>query len=53
LKQVARAVHTVTLPPVVDEALEYYLEAETVDGLLLRWPAPAPKLNQAVVVMPK
>jgi hypothetical protein len=53
LKRMARAVHTVTLPPAVDESLEYYLEAETVGGMLLRWPATAPKLNQTVVVMPK
>jgi hypothetical protein len=53
LKQVARAVHTVSLPPVADETLEYYLEAKTIGGVLLRWPAAAPKLNQTVVVMPK
>jgi hypothetical protein len=53
LKHVARAVHTITLPPVADDSLEFYLEAETIGGRLLRWPATAPKLNQTVVVMPR
>ena len=52
LKRVARAVHTVTLPPVTDESLEYYLEAETAGGALLRWPETAPAINQTVVVLP-
>jgi RNase P/RNase MRP subunit POP5 len=53
LKRVARAVHTVTLPPALNDTLEYYFEAETADGTLLRWPATAPELNHTVVVMPK
>ena len=53
LKRIARAVHTVTLPPVRDDSLEYYLEAETAGGVLLRWPATAPDLNQTVVVRPE
>ena len=36
----------------VDEPVEYYVEAETVNGALLRWPATAPDLNQTVVVVP-
>jgi hypothetical protein len=53
LKRVARAVHTVTLPPARNESLEYYVEAETAGGATLRWPATAPEVNQTVVVMPK
>jgi len=53
LRHVARAVYTVTLPPVTGESLEYYIEAGTAGGAMLRWPATAPELNQTVVVMPK
>jgi hypothetical protein len=53
LKQMARAVHTVTLPMDGNESLEYYIEAETSVGAMLRWPPTAPKLNQTVVVMSK
>ena len=53
LQRLARGVHTVTLPPVAEESLEYYVEAETAGGVLLRWPATAPKLNQTVVVLPE
>jgi hypothetical protein len=53
LKPVARAVHAVTLPPVVDETIEYYIEAEAASGTVLRWPATAPGICQTVVVMPR
>lgn len=49
LKHVARAVYTVTLPPVRAD-LEYYIQAETKDGSAIRWPVTAPDLNQTVVV---
>ena len=53
LKRVARGVHAVTLPPAADESIEYYVEAETAGGVLLRWPATAPEICQTVVVMPR
>ena len=49
LRHVARAVYTVTLPPLAGETREYYIEAETAAGMLLRWPATAPTLSQTVV----
>jgi hypothetical protein len=52
LTRMGRAVHTVTLPPVVDGASEYYVEAETAGGVRLRWPATAPNMNQTVVGIP-
>lgn len=52
LDRVARAVHTVTLPPLGDETVEYYLEAETAGGERLHWPATAPDLNQTLVPVP-
>ncbi len=52
LRLVERAVYTVMLPAAGAESLEYYIEADTVGGAKLRWPATAPKLNQTVVEMP-
>jgi len=52
LRHVARGVHTVTLPPTTRESLEYYVEAVTVRGARLRWPATAPQLSQTLVVIP-
>ena len=39
--------------PAADESIEYYIEAETVGGVLLRWPATAPEICQTIVVMPR
>lgn len=33
--------------------IEYYVEAETENGTTLRWPAAAPRMNQAVVCLEK
>jgi len=52
LRHVARAVHTATLPAAGEETVEYFIEAETADGRIRRWPPTAPALNQTVVVMP-
>jgi hypothetical protein len=51
LKHVGRAVYSVELPG-AQEAMEYYLTAETVTGQQLAWPATAPKLNQTLVPLP-
>ena len=51
LEHVGRAVYRVELPG-VQEAMEYYITAETATGQKLVWPATAPALNQTVVTMP-
>ncbi len=43
------AVYGTTLPG-ADGDFEYYVEAKTGDGAILRWPATAPKINQTVIV---
>lgn len=50
LQPIARAVHAVTLPAGGDDIVEYYIEAKSVSGKILRWPATAPQLNQTVIV---
>jgi hypothetical protein len=40
-----------TTPPALTEDLEYYVEAETGQGVVV-WPAAAPSLNHTVVVLP-
>jgi hypothetical protein len=52
LHHVARAVYEVSLPKAAELGLEYYVEASTADGEMLRWPASAPDINQTVVTMP-
>ena len=52
LTRVARAVHTVALPPIADESVGYYVEAVTTSGMALRWPLTAPQINQTVCVRP-
>jgi len=49
LRHIARAVYGATLPP-IRETIEYYVEGETAEGEILRWPAAAPRMNQTVVV---
>ncbi len=48
-KHVARAVYTLSLPPVQTD-IEYYIQVETATGKKLTWPATARDLNQTVVV---
>jgi hypothetical protein len=49
VKHVARAVYTLSLPPVEGD-IEYYIQVETAAGKKVTWPATAPDLNQTVVV---
>ena len=49
-RHVSRAVWNVTLPGAADD-FEYYIQAETAGGTMVRWPATAPDLNQTVVTM--
>jgi hypothetical protein len=49
LRHVARAVYQVDLPPSGGD-FEYRIEAKTVDGINLTWPAAAPAIHQTVVV---
>ena len=48
LKNVARAVYNVVLPP-AETSFEYYLEAVTAADQKLLWPPTAPQLNQSAV----
>lgn len=50
LRHEARAVYTVTLPP-LEKDVEYYIQISVSDGKLLRWPATAPEINQTVIVL--
>ena len=53
VQHVARGVHTVTLPPMSEDSLEYYVDVVTAGGAQLRWPATAPDLCQTLVVIPR
>ena len=46
----ARGAWSTTLPPLTED-LEYYVEAETEEGVVV-WPAAAPEGNHTVVVLP-
>jgi hypothetical protein len=46
----ARAVRQAKFPAALED-FEYYIEAQTADAKILRWPAAAPALNQTVVVI--
>jgi len=48
VSRVARAVYTVTIPPLADD-IEYYVRADTAEGGVLLWPGTAPSLAQSVV----
>lgn len=48
-QHLARSVYQGRLPAAVED-LEYYVEAETGGGQILRWPATAPERNQTVVI---
>ena len=53
-QHVARGIYNVAFP--AGDALgdaEYYVEATTTDGGVLRWPATAPKINQTLVLLPE
>jgi hypothetical protein len=52
VRHVGRAVYQAALPPAAED-FEYYIQAQTVDGKTLVWPATAPKINQTIVVSPE
>jgi hypothetical protein len=52
VNHLGRAVYQAALPPATED-FEYYIQAQTVDGKTLVWPATAPKINQTVVVSPE
>ena len=51
VKHLGRAVYQAALPPATED-FEYYIQAQTVQGKTLVWPAEAPKISQTVVVSP-
>ncbi len=51
LAHINRAVYNVQFPILENDAIEYYIKAETAEGELLTWPPTAPELNQTIVVM--
>jgi hypothetical protein len=55
LVHAARGVYTARLSAgqIGQSDFEYYIEAVTLQGKILRWPATAPQINQTVVVMPR
>ena len=54
LNHVARAVYTVSLPPLADDrGLEYYIQATVANHQVARFPATAPEMSQTVVALPQ
>ncbi|MDR3269823.1 MAG: hypothetical protein LBT83_12270 [Tannerella sp.] len=51
LQHIDRRVYQATLPSVVTDDFEYYIEVQQASGATLRYPATAPDLNQTVVVV--
>ena len=52
LKHIARSVYSARIPTgQIENDLEYYIEASTMDGQECTFPATAPDINQTVVIM--
>ena len=51
-QHLARQAYRVQLPPIVESAVEYYLEAVLEDGRRVYWPPSAPEVNHTAVVIP-
>jgi hypothetical protein len=51
VEHVGRAMYQAALPPATQD-FEYYLQAQTIEGKSLVWPATSPRLNQTVIVSP-
>ena len=50
LEHQVRGVWSTTLPALTED-IEYYVEAETAEGVVV-WPPAAPSLNHTVVALP-